>query len=139
MNISDRDRKLLWTRAGSSCSYDYGGKRCNAKLLTYVNGMLHAIGDECCIVGETQKDARYVDAFPERFTYYNLILMCKEHHKLIDSDSKVYTAKMLHEMKDRHEAIIEQETKKDAYTPPTRANDDEIVKAVKRALKEAGK
>jgi hypothetical protein len=136
MNISDRDRKYLWTRAGSTCSYDYGGNKCNAKLLTHVNGRLHAIGDECSIVGETPKDARYVDAFPERITYYNLILMCKEHHKLIDSDPNVYTIKMLHAMKDAHEAEVERETKKDAHTPPVSTNDDEIIKAVKRAQRE---
>jgi len=138
MNISDRDRKFLWTRAGSRCSYNYGGKKCSAKLLTHIDGRLTATGDECCIVGETLKDARYIDAFPERFTYYNLILMCKEHHKLTDSDPKVYTVKMLHEMKDKHEAAVEKEAKKDAYTPPVRANDDELIKAVKRAQREAG-
>ena len=42
-------------------------------------------------------------------------------------------------MKDRHEAAVEQKTKKDNYTPPVRANEYEIVKAVKRALKETGK
>ena len=139
MNISDRDRKYLWGRAGNRCSYNYRGKKCNAKLLTHVNGMLHATGDECYIVGETPKDTRYVDAFPQRITYYNLILLCKEHHALIDSDPDTYTVKMLHEMKDAHEAEVEKETKKDAYTPPVRANDDEVIKAVKRAQKEAGK
>ena len=138
MNISDRDRKFLWSRAGKRCSYDYGGKKCNVSLLKYVDGRLTAIGDECSIVGETPKDTRYIDAFPERITYYNLILMCKEHHKLIDSDPNVYTIKMLHAMKDAHEAEVEQETKKDAHTPPVRTNDDEIIKAVKRAQREAG-
>ncbi|MFA5375586.1 MAG: hypothetical protein WC455_07515 [Dehalococcoidia bacterium] len=138
MNISDRDRKFLWTRAGNRCSYSYRGKKCNIKLLTHVNGRLTAIGDECYIVGETPKDSRYVDAFPQRITYYNLILLCKEHHTLIDSDPNIYTVKMLHEMKDAHEAEVEKETKKDAHTPPVRTNDDEIIKAVKRAQREAG-
>jgi hypothetical protein len=139
MNISDRDRKYLWGRAGNCCSYSYRGKKCNAKLLTHVNGVLHAIGDECYIVGETPKDPRYVDAFPQRITYYNLILLCKEHHALIDSDPDIYTVKMLHEMKDNHEAEVEKEARKDANTPPVRANDDEVIKAIKRAQKEAGK
>ena len=137
MNISDRDRKQLWLRAGSRCSYDYGGIKCNAKLLTHVNGRLTATGDECYIVGETPKDPRYVDAFPQRITYYNSILLCKKHHKLIDSDPNVYTVKELHEMKDMHEVAVEQESKKDAHTPPVRTNDDELLKAIKRAQREA--
>jgi len=138
MNISDRDRKFLWSRAGNRCSYNYRGKKCNAKLLTHVNGRLTALGDECYIVGETDKDPRYVDAFPQRITYYNLILLCKEHHKLIDGDANVYTIKMLHDMKDAHEAEVEQEATKDTHKPPARINEEELIRAVKRAQKEAG-
>ncbi|MFA5367499.1 MAG: hypothetical protein WC333_06440 [Dehalococcoidia bacterium] len=139
MNISDRDRKLLWTRAGSRCSYSYRGKKCGAKLLTYIDGRLTALGDECYIVGETPNDPRYVDAFPQRITYYNSILLCKEHHRLIDSDLETYTVKTLHEMKDAHESEVEKESRKDTHTPPARTNDDELLKAIRRAQKEAGK
>lgn len=136
--MSDRDRKFLWSRAGNRCSYNFKGKKCNAKLLQYIGGRLSALGDECYIVGETDKDPRYVDAFPQRITYYNTILLCKEHHKLIDSDTNIYTVKMLHEMKDNHEAVVEQESGKDTHKPPVRTNDDELIKAVKRAQREAG-
>ena len=135
MNISDRDRIQLWSRAGSRCSYSYRGKKCGAKLLTYIDGRLTATGDECYIVGETPNDPRYVDAFPKRITYYNSILLCREHHRLIDDEPDIYTVKMLHEMKDAHEAEEEQTARKDAHTPPARTNDDELIKAIKRAQK----
>lgn len=138
MNISDRDRKYLWTRAGSRCSYDYGGIKCSAKLLIHIDGRLTATGDECYIVGETPKDPRYVDAFPQRITYYNSILLCKKHHQLVDSDPDTYTVKVLHEMKDAHEAAVEQEGRKDPHKPPARTNDDELLKAIRRAQREAG-
>jgi hypothetical protein len=139
MNISDRDRISLWTRADSRCSYDYGGIKCNAKLLTYVDGRLTATGDECYIVGETPKDPRYVDAFPKRITYYNSILLCRKHHQLIDSDPETFNVKVLHEMKDEHEAAVEQEARKDPHKPPARVNEGELLKAIRRAQKEAEK
>lgn len=138
MNMSDRDRKFLWSRAGNRCSYNYRGKKCNVELLKYVSGKLTALGEECHIVGETEKAPRYVDAFPERTSYYNAILLCKEHHKVIDENADIYTVKALHEMKDNHEAEVEQEAKKDTHKPPVRIKDEDLIKAVKRSQREVG-
>jgi hypothetical protein len=138
MNMSDRDRKFLWSRAGNRCSYNFKGKKCNVELLKYVGGKLTALGEECHIVGETEKAPRYVDAFPERTTYYNAILLCKEHHKVIDENADVYTVKALHEMKNTHEEAVEQSAKQDTNKPPLKIKDEEFLKAVKRSQREAG-
>ncbi len=137
MYMSDRDRKSLWSRAGNRCSYNFKGEQCNAEILKYVNGNLTALGDECYIVGETEKDPRYVEGFPERITYWNAILLCKEHHKRIDSDAKVYTVKVLHEMRDSHEEAVIQARKEDLNKPPLKVSDDELLRALKRSQKTA--
>ena len=135
MFMSDRDRKSLWSRAANRCSYNFNGEKCNIDLLKYVNANLTALGDECFIVGETEKDPRYIEGFPERITYWNAILLCKEHHKLIDSDPKVYTEKVLHEMRDNHEAAVMQTIKEDPNRPPLKVSDAELLSALKRSQK----
>jgi len=137
MNMSDRDRKFLWSRAGNRCSYNFKSEKCNVELLKYVNGNLTALGEECHIVGETEKAPRYVAAFSERMTYYNMILLCKEHHKIIDENADVHTVKSLHEMKDQHEEAVEQAAKQDPNKPPLKINDEEFLKAVKRSQRTA--
>ena len=44
----------------------------------------------------------------KRDDYENLILLCEEHHKIIDANSQSYSVEMLHEMKNAHEKLIEE-------------------------------
>jgi hypothetical protein len=43
----------------------------------------------------------------DRNEYPNLILLCHEHHTVIDSEPAVWTAKLLHKTKDNHERWVE--------------------------------
>jgi hypothetical protein len=43
----------------------------------------------------------------ERDSYPNLILLCLEHHKIVDDDPGHWTVERLHEMKAAHEAAVE--------------------------------
>lgn len=53
----------------------------------------------------------------ERDRYDNLILLCLEHHKVVDDDPTTWTVNRLHEMKHEHEARIEAAlSPKDALT-----------------------
>jgi hypothetical protein len=61
--------------------------------------------------------------------------LCKEHHKLIDSDPKTYTEKVLHEMRDNHEAAVIQAIKDDPNRPPLKVSDAELLSALKRSQK----
>ncbi len=43
--------------------------------------------------------------------YFNLILLCSVHHKLIDDNEEVFTEKILHDLKRAHEQKIENQLK----------------------------
>jgi len=45
----------------------------------------------------------------QRNTYRNLILLCRNHHKVIDAQEREYTVEKLHQMKDTHEAWVRQQ------------------------------
>jgi hypothetical protein len=66
------------------------------------------IGQECHIVGEKLGAARYIANFPKKESYENSILMCPNHHKLIDDEKTrtIYSKEVLMEMKCAHEQAI---------------------------------
>ena len=117
MSLSIHDRKVLWSRAGNRCSYNYGGEHCNEELVRVVNGNLVLEGEECHIVGEKLSSPRYVADFPKLDTYDNRILMCKKHHKIIDDNEGEYTAELLLIMKKSHEESIAERIKTKEIQP----------------------
>lgn len=58
----------------------------------------------------------------ERDEYANLILLCRDHHKLVDDQPNTYTAEVLHRYKGEHEATIRNSQGFDA----SRQRDDEL-------------
>jgi hypothetical protein len=121
MGLSDRDRKMLWARAGNRCSYRYGDEICNELL--FLDGGPRPVnkGEECHIVGEKPGTARYVDVCPGRDAYSNRVLMCRNHHKVIDDAEDMYTIEVLREMKALHEEQIKRATEQggDVAKPST--------------------
>lgn len=103
MAITDKTRKLLWGRSGSRCAL------CRQPLVVTrgESGTDTLIGEECHIVGrspigpraapETTVDPDQVD---------NLILLCSNHHKLVDDRPEEYTVERLHTMKRDHDAWV---------------------------------
>ncbi len=104
--MSDRDRKMLWARAGNRCSYRYGDEICNELLFLDDGARAVNKGEECHIAGDKPGTARYVDDCPDRNDYSNRILMCRNHHKVIDDAEEIYTIQVLREMKALHEEEI---------------------------------
>ena len=103
MNLSDKDRKLLWGKAGNCCSYRFKGTVCSQPLVLTREGNDVVIGNECHIIGEKQGSARYVADCTNRESYENAILLCPVHHKLVDDTEDVHTADVLRQMKSEHE------------------------------------
>jgi len=106
VDLSNKDRKLLWSRAAGRCSYRYESVCCNKELFVVNGQMASNLGQECHIVGEKQQAARYVENFPTRESYDNAILLCSEHHKLVDDNPSIYTRDLLIRMKNAHEAAV---------------------------------
>lgn len=64
------------------------------------------LGQECHIVGEENatKSPRGLDPMPlnQRNFFDNLILLCRDHHKIIDDQPDKYTIEELHRVKNEH-------------------------------------
>lgn len=105
MAITDRTRKILWTRAGNQCAL------CQCKLIMpseTENDPAAVVGDECHIVGKTPDSARYRDDLTiDPDSYDNLIVLCKTHHKLIDGQPVHFTEEILITLKSNHEQRIQ--------------------------------
>lgn len=108
MSISLKTHKLLWGKSGNMCAFP----DCRKKLVISETETddFSLIGDEAHIVakspngprGDFEMDIDYRDKFN------NLILLCKNHHKLIDDQPVKYSVEILREIKTNHLNWVEQ-------------------------------
>ena len=110
MGITLRDRRLLYHAAGGMCAFP----TCDRTLCSpdaAANGSAVNVGEEAHIVAREADGPRGDHPLPEgeRDRYDNLILLCTEHHKVIDDATQVptYTVDRLRQMKVDHEEAIE--------------------------------
>lgn len=106
MDLTNRDRKLLWAKAGNRCSYRFEGVTCNQSLIADAGGTDSVIGEECHIVGRNPTSARSSEDCPNRESYDNAILLCPKHHKMVDDNPPAYPVAVLLEMKRAHEVAV---------------------------------
>ncbi|GAA4491336.1 HNH endonuclease [Microbacterium panaciterrae] len=106
MAISERTRKLLWTRAHDQCAFP----GCLQALTLDVDNAqtggsdVVVVGQEAHIRARSAGGPRYDVDYPEVDGYENLVLMCPTHHALIDAnDGAGYSVEVLVSMKARHE------------------------------------
>jgi hypothetical protein len=66
------------------------------------------IGEICHIVARKPSHARGDSTLTreERDRYSNLILLCRNHHKIVDDNPEKYTVELLHNMKQEHEEWV---------------------------------
>lgn len=106
MPISLKTHKKLWGHSANRCAFD----SCRKELTvdTFDTDDYYTIGDEAHIISEKLNGPRYDHDFPlSRIDKYdNLILVCKEHHKRIDSDFKSYSIDRLRIIKMSHEEWV---------------------------------
>jgi hypothetical protein len=102
--VSDRTRKILWTRAGGRCSI------CRAQLVSAGTST-----DDPCVIGEEAHIVAQSLAGPraghiaDPDCYDNLILLCSRHHKQVDDQVGYYTVDRLKSIKVGHEAWVQSE------------------------------
>lgn len=65
------------------------------------------IGEECHTVGEKLGAARHIEGFPNPDAYANLVLLCCNHHKVVDDDENIFTIDTPCTMKCEHERAIQ--------------------------------
>jgi len=117
MQLSTKDRKHLWSAAAGICSYNHNGECCGKALFTKNGEMDTNVGAECHIIGEKPAAARYQDGYDEKETYDNAILLCTDHHKIVDDNPELYTPTILRQMKIAHENKIFDSLSKKEISP----------------------
>jgi hypothetical protein len=82
------------------------------------------VGENCHIVAESDDGPRANPTMPigQRNSYANLILLCRNHHKVIDAQEGGYTVEKLHQMKAAHESWVKDKLGLDA----AKQKDDEL-------------
>lgn len=102
-----KTQKLLWGKAAGKCSYP----DCKIPLFhdeSETDDPTH-VGENCHIVAESDDGPRGIPEMPvdKRNLYGNLILLCRNHHKIIDAQVSKYTVDFLSKMKADHENWVE--------------------------------
>lgn len=123
MPISTKSRKLLWGRSGNLCTVcrevlSKGGDIFDSDTI---------IGDECHIVSSATNGPRFNSELDVDFDAYdNLILLCKNHHKLIDDRPIEYSRAYLLDLKSKHEQWVKTTLySATTFTPTHQASPDE--------------
>lgn len=103
MAVSERVRKIVWIEAGGRCAI------CQRQVLTpgTETDDPSIFGEEAHIVARPLRGPRAGGLDGDRLdSRENLILLCSEHHKQIDDQSKHYTVERLHQIKQKHREWI---------------------------------
>lgn len=107
MPPSKKDLRLLFQRSGNRCAFP----SCT-KVLVYEGTSLDGpviLSEVAHIVAQKPDGPRgdYPLPIDKRDAYDNLILLCEEHHHLVDTQKYTYTVERLRQMKLDHEQLIE--------------------------------
>lgn len=105
-HIKDSVRHELYARSGNQCAFP----GCSSLLFEDGKNGKANKGKICHIEGLNPESARYNPSSTddERNSIDNLILLCANHHELIDQNPERYTVGWLRKIKAEHETQIEQ-------------------------------
>lgn len=101
MNISEKVLKLLWAKSGGKCAFP----GCGLDLISEEGSV---IGENCHIIARKESGARGKEQIDEDEinSEENLILLCRNHHKIVDDFPDKYTVQILRQYKKQHEENI---------------------------------
>lgn len=103
MSISDKDRKMLWALSKNRCAI------CACPLVVKSLDKNLIVGEECHIVSKKTNGPRH-RAMQNYDTFNNIILLCPQHHKIIDEDTENYTEEKLFYIKLRAQGFVLNDT-----------------------------
>ena len=105
VSITQQTVKKLFALSGNQCAFP----NCNNLIYDTENDSL--IGVICHIKAKNANGPRFDEnqTDDERKSFENLVLMCSNHHKIIDDDPISYTVERLQEIKENHESQNNQE------------------------------
>ena len=108
--INEKEVKLLFALSGNRCAFP----DCPKTLVHDASGVDdHVIvGEIAHIVAEQRQGPRGLENLrdEERNKYSNLLLLCREHHKIVDSQPLTYNVAVLRHMKHIHEERVRRDS-----------------------------
>lgn len=122
-DIPDKEMKALFLKSGNLCAFP----DCDQSLLLEATAtdQQAVVGEMAHIVADSRQGPRGRDvlADQDRNKETNLILLCRNHHRIIDTQPLTYSIPVLRQMKRDHEARIQSRLKPKAgessQTPKT--------------------
>ena len=104
VTISPKNQRLLHSKSGNRCAM------CKMLLTDPANENAACIGENAHIYGEKPDAARYDASKDEQYvnSEKNLIFLCCNCHKKIDTDVDSYSVEYLFELKHKHEMWVKQ-------------------------------
>ena len=87
-------RNMVWAWSRGLCSFPDCGLEC----VDYTSGSATTIGEIAHIVADSPKGPRH-SFLPDHDVYANLLLLCRNHHRQVDSRTDRYTVGVLREWK----------------------------------------
>jgi hypothetical protein len=108
MGISLKTHKMLWSRSGNQCAFP----DCKAELVADISETddPSVVGEEAHIVAKEEGGPRGISTLSgeQRDKYENLILLCRNHHKVIDDQPEFYPIEWLKDRKKDHVDWVKQ-------------------------------
>lgn len=109
-NIPDKEMKALIALSGGVCAFP----ACHKRLVEPRNDLDAAafLGEMAHIVADSRQGPRGDSTMSdeERDSHTNLLLLCGDHHKTIDSQPRTYSVPVLRRIKEDHEWRIRRAT-----------------------------
>ena len=107
--IPEKVRYLLWAKSAGRCEFNGCNKLLFRDELTQ-NEMNFA--DVAHIIGDSPNGPRGDIVLSKEYCsdINNLMIMCKDHHRMIDEIIRAYNVELLRQMKQAHEERIERQT-----------------------------
>lgn len=123
MSVSEKTKIMLWGRSVYRCNYP--DCRCRLFVDETRTDDPTLIGEICHIVARQEAGPRGESTLTteQRDRYANLILLCRNHHKIIDDNPDEYSVEVLHTMKEQHEQWVEDSL---PDYDPRKQRDDEV-------------
>ena len=100
------DLRIIFQRSGNRCAFPGCSNQLDFPATTQDGAVV--LSEVCHIVSRAKQGPRFEDALPmkDRDKYENLILLCREHHAIVDGQPTTYSAEWLRGTKAKHEQLI---------------------------------
>lgn len=112
MSITDRVKRILWSRSGGYCQ----NPNCRSDFFIFFEqGEITSLEELAHIIAESNNGPRGQNPLPlaQRNEYENIILLCPSCHTLVDKNPLQFSKELLLDWKSKHEKII-----KEAFVVP---------------------